>query len=66
MKLAKDIRMYPKDLRKQKPKKRSPYQRRFHEPLFPNIPKTTTKEGKRAYSKLYMRKLRKNVKRATR
>lgn len=39
-------------------RKRGPYQRRFHTPLFPEIGKTTTPEGKRDYSKLYQRKLR--------
>jgi len=45
--------------------KRQPYQKRFHQPLFPHIAKTTTVEGKRDYQREYMRRLR-NIKRATR
>lgn len=39
-------------------RKRGPYQRRFHIPLFPIMNKTTTPEGRTEYGKLYMRKLR--------
>lgn len=39
--------------------KRGPYQRRLHNPLFPELEmKTTTPEGKTTYARLYMRKLR--------
>ncbi len=39
--------------------KRGPYQKRFHDPLFPELKhKTTTPEGKREYGCLYMRRIR--------
>jgi hypothetical protein len=41
-------------------RKRGPYQRRFHDPLFPELTqKTTTPEGKRQYGRLYMQRIRK-------
>lgn len=40
-------------------KKRGPYKRRFHQPLFPELnAKTTTQQGRKAYQMLYMRKVR--------
>ncbi len=40
-------------------KKRGPYKRRFHQPLFPELPaKTTTAVGRKAYQMLYMRRVR--------
>jgi|WetSurMetagenome_2_1015567.scaffolds.fasta_scaffold1796674_1 hypothetical protein len=43
---------------KTKATKRGPYQRRFHQPLFGNGLKTTTKEGRNSYMKEYMQALR--------
>jgi hypothetical protein len=43
----------------QQGKKRGPYKRRFHKPLFPELnAKTTTELGRRTYQMLYMRKVR--------
>lgn len=40
-------------------KKRGPYKRRFHQPLFPELnAKTTTETGRKAYQMLYMRRVR--------
>lgn len=41
-----------------KTKKREPYQRRFHQPLFGNGLKTTTREGRNSYMQQYMQALR--------
>jgi hypothetical protein len=43
---------------KTKTKKRGPYQRRFHQPLFGNGLKTTTRDGRNAYMSQYMAALR--------
>jgi hypothetical protein len=43
------------------PKKRKPYQRRLHVPLF-DVGKTTTKQGYRDYIRLYMREYRRTRK----
>jgi hypothetical protein len=48
-------------------RKRGPYNRRLHQPLFELAEKTTTKQGKTAYQKLYMRAIRsmdKNINRS--
>ena len=48
----------------QQGKKRGPYKRRFHQPLFPELnAKTTTQQGRKAYQMLYMRKVRAEGKR---
>jgi hypothetical protein len=39
-------------------RKRGPYNRRLHQPLFDLPNKTTTREGKTEYQKLYMRAVR--------
>lgn len=48
-------------------RKRGPYNRRLHQPLFELPAKTTTKQGKTAYQRLYMRAIRsldKNINRS--
>ncbi len=48
-------------------RKRGPYKRRFHQPMFPDLVlKTTTPEGKREYYKRYMRLTRSQPVRARR
>lgn len=39
-------------------KKKGPYQRRLFTPRYPDIPKTTTPEGRRLYNMFYAREIR--------